>query len=224
TRIPPTPVPSSHRELPCSSHCGTAMNARAHRELRRRGQLRQEPPDYGGRDACGALCAARRPRAPPLDQRGPGDHSLSRTSVPLANRACSRRCDGGTMTGLDDHFVPGAITRCGVALPHYPVPDGVHPPLDSPGYKSTVLRHPKEPLVPLPQRLNELTGPALGEDIVREGDNDLTTYHGGDAGPQGQRTIAHGRVLQEGGRPVPHALVEAWQATAAGRYAPPPDT
>src|SRR5690606_5352120 len=63
-----------------------------------------------------------------------------------------------------------------------------------------------------------------GEDTVREGDNDLTTNHGGGAGPQGQRIIVHGRVLEEDGRPVPHTLVEVWQANAAGRYAHQWDT
>ena len=37
--------------------------------------------------------------------------------------------------------------------------DGNHPPNDSPGYRSTALRHPKEPLVIIPQTLSELTGP-----------------------------------------------------------------
>ena len=34
----------------------------------------------------------------------------------------------------------------------------------------------------------------------------------------GQRIIVHGRVLDGDGRPVPHTLVEVWQANAAGRY------
>ena len=38
------------------------------------------------------------------------------------------------------------------------VPPGVHPPAD-PAYKSTALRHPKEPLVIIPQTLSEQTGP-----------------------------------------------------------------
>ena len=41
-------------------------------------------------------------------------------------------------------------------------PEGIHPPLDSPEYKSTQLRHPKQPLIFLPQNITELTGPALG--------------------------------------------------------------
>jgi protocatechuate 3,4-dioxygenase beta subunit len=90
------------------------------------------------------------------------------------------------------------------------------PPLDYPGYKSTALRHPKQPLLTLPQRLTELTAPVLGEDRIGALDHDLTRQHDGE--PQGQRIIVHGRVIEEDGRPVPDTLVEVWQANAGGRY------
>ena len=52
-------------------------------------------------------------------------------------------------------------------LPEYMKPQpGNHPPLDSPAYKSTGLRHPKQPLVLLPQRLTEVTGPLLGDALI----------------------------------------------------------
>jgi protocatechuate 3,4-dioxygenase beta subunit len=92
----------------------------------------------------------------------------------------------------------------------------VHPPLLSPAYRSTVLRAPRREPILLPHTLTELTGPALGEGLVTAGDADLTMADGGEA--QGQRIIVHGRVLDSAGRPVPHALVEVWQANAAGRY------
>jgi protocatechuate 3,4-dioxygenase, beta subunit len=42
----------------------------------------------------------------------------------------------------------------GLVVPTFrPDPDGTHPPLDYSGYKSTALRHPKRPLVPLPHML-----------------------------------------------------------------------
>jgi len=103
-----------------------------------------------------------------------------------------------------------------LTLPRYPRVDGVHPPLDSPGYRATLLRHPRQPLVLLPQRLSEVTGPLLGEERVGPLDNDLTRQHL--AEPLGQRIIVHGRVLEADGRPVRHTLVEIWQANAAGRY------
>jgi protocatechuate 3,4-dioxygenase, beta subunit len=94
--------------------------------------------------------------------------------------------------------------------------EGTHPPLSFEGYRSTALRHPKQPLHLLPQRLTEVTGPLLGADRVLPGDEDLTTYAGGEA--VGQRIIVHGRLLDSDGRPVPDALLEVWQANAGGRY------
>jgi len=95
-------------------------------------------------------------------------------------------------------------------------PPGVHPPADSPGYRSTALRHPKEPLVTMPHTLSELTGPIYGFGKIGPVDNDLTRQHDGE--PQGERIVVSGRVLDETGRAVPHTLVELWQANAAGRY------
>ena len=55
----------------------------------------------------------------------------------------------------------------GLVVPTFrPDPDGTHPPLDYAGYKSTALRHPKRPLVPLPHMLTETTAPVFGEDRV----------------------------------------------------------
>jgi protocatechuate 3,4-dioxygenase beta subunit len=102
-------------------------------------------------------------------------------------------------------------------LPTYaPEPPGTHPPLDYPGYRSTALRHPRQPPVPLPQGLTEVTGPLLGEGRVTGTDHDLTVQHAGE--PLGQRIVVEGRVLDGDGRPVPGTLVEIWQANAAGRY------
>jgi protocatechuate 3,4-dioxygenase, beta subunit len=92
----------------------------------------------------------------------------------------------------------------------------VHPPLLFPAYRSTVLRAPRQEPIVLPHTLTELTGPALGEGLVTANDANLTTANGGEA--QGQRISVHGRGLDSDGRPVPHALVEVWQANAAGRY------
>ena len=95
-------------------------------------------------------------------------------------------------------------------------PAGTHPPNDSPGYRSTVFRHPKEPLVIIPQTLSEITGPAYPYGRMEATDNDLTVQHEGE--PLGERIIVQGRVLDEDNRPVPNTLVEIWQANAAGRY------
>ena len=105
----------------------------------------------------------------------------------------------------------------GLVLPSYRRPAGVHPALDFPAYRSSLLRAPKRPPVPLAQGLTEVTGPLLGAERVRSADADLTTGHGGE--PLGERIILTGRVLDSGGRPVPDTLVEIWQANASGRDA-----
>jgi protocatechuate 3,4-dioxygenase beta subunit len=91
-----------------------------------------------------------------------------------------------------------------------------HPPMDYPGYKSTALRHPKHGLIPIAQRLTEVTAPVFGDEFVKPDDNDLTKGHEGE--PIGQRIIVHGHVKEDDGRPVPNTLVEIWQANAGGRY------
>ncbi|WP_037358349.1 protocatechuate 3,4-dioxygenase subunit beta [Amycolatopsis orientalis] len=108
-------------------------------------------------------------------------------------------------------------TPTNLRLPQYrPDPDGTHPPLDYAPYRSTALRHPKQPLVLLPQMLTEVTGPLLGPGRLGEFDNDLTRQHAGE--PQGQRIIVTGRLLDGDGRPIRDSLVEIWQANAGGRY------
>ena len=94
---------------------------------------------------------------------------------------------------------------------------GVHPHPNSPAYRSSELRHPKQPLVVIPQTLTELSAPVFGHDSVGPHDNDLTTQHGALA--SGQRIVISGRVLDEDDRPVPNTLIEVWQANGAGRYA-----
>jgi len=93
---------------------------------------------------------------------------------------------------------------------------GAHPPLDHPAYKSTRLRHPKQPLIYLPQTITEITGPQLGRERVGELDHDLTRQHGGE--PIGERIIVSGHVYDTEGKPLRDTLVEVWQANAAGRY------
>lgn len=94
----------------------------------------------------------------------------------------------------------------------------VHPPLLHPPYKSTVTRSPKNPLVMLPKSLSEFTGPLFGEDKIMPLDNDLTRNSVINGEPLGERIIVTGRVLDDAGRPVKDALIEVWQANAAGRY------
>ena len=106
--------------------------------------------------------------------------------------------------------------RSGLVLPSYRRDDASHPALDTPEYRSSRWRHPEQPLQLLPHYLTEVTGPLLGHSRIGETDHDLTAQHEDE--PQGQRIIVSGRVLDSGGKPVPHTLVEVWQANAGGRY------
>ncbi len=97
-----------------------------------------------------------------------------------------------------------------------PSDESPDPPYLYPDYLGTRKRAPGRPLVWLPRRQTEASGPVFGDERVRPGDADLTTQHEGE--PQGQRIIVHGQVRDSGGRPVANSLVEVWQANAAGRY------
>jgi protocatechuate 3,4-dioxygenase beta subunit len=88
--------------------------------------------------------------------------------------------------------------------------------LDYPGYRSTRYRAPSRPLVSLPEELQALDGPVFGEAAIEDHDDDLTAQHAGE--PLGERIVVSGRVLDTDGRPIAGALVEVWQANAAGRY------
>jgi protocatechuate 3,4-dioxygenase, beta subunit len=90
---------------------------------------------------------------------------------------------------------------------------GTQPEYLCPRYGASIARSPRMPLVVLPKTFTEKTGPVFGHDVIGEHDNDLT---GGE--PIGERILVHGRVLDEDTRPVRGALIEVWQANAAGRY------
>ena len=93
---------------------------------------------------------------------------------------------------------------------------GTQPHYLHPGYRSSVKRAPTRPLIVLPHTLSERTGPVFGQDMVRESDRDLTAQHAEE--PLGERIVVSGRLLDEGAKPVRGALIEVWQANAAGRY------
>ena len=95
---------------------------------------------------------------------------------------------------------------------------GTHPPYVYPDYKSTTLRGPTKPLVPLKSTLSEMTGPVYGQESVGPLDHDMTRNARVNGEPLGERIVVAGRVLDEDGKPLPNTLLEVWQANAAGRY------
>jgi protocatechuate 3,4-dioxygenase, beta subunit len=91
------------------------------------------------------------------------------------------------------------------------------PPYLFPDYEISIKRAPQRSLIELPPGwFDRAAGPAYGRIPVRAGDNDLTVH--GSQHPIGQRIVFGGRVLDSDGRGVPRALIELWQANAAGRY------
>ena len=105
------------------------------------------------------------------------------------------------------------------AQPDVLVPDGeVHPPHLSPDYKSTILRSPTQPLLPVRELVRDLSMPVFGQSVLREFDNDLTRNARINGEPIGERIKVAGRVLDDTGRPLPNVLIEIWQANSAGRY------
>ena len=90
-------------------------------------------------------------------------------------------------------------------------PSYLHPP-----YASSIKRAPTRPLIRLPHTISEITGPVFGYRPLGPTDSDLTRQHPGE--PLGERIFVSGRVLDENSRPVRGALIEIWQANAAGRY------
>jgi protocatechuate 3,4-dioxygenase beta subunit len=93
---------------------------------------------------------------------------------------------------------------------------GTQPPYLHAPYASSVQRAPSQPLVRLPHTISELTGPAFRDSTVKPGSFDLTRQHPSE--PLGQRIVVTGKVLDQDNRPIPHTLIEIWQANAAGRY------
>jgi protocatechuate 3,4-dioxygenase alpha subunit len=65
-------------------------------------------------------------------------------------------------------------------------------------------------LIPTP---GQTVGPFFALGLDRPEWADMTRHN-----PQGERITIEGRVLDGDGAPVPDALIELWQANAAGRY------
>ena len=91
-----------------------------------------------------------------------------------------------------------------------PVP-GSQPEYDVKIYGSTALRAPSQPLIRIAQSITERTGPHFSP--ARYPSNiDISKVASGEA--QGQRIIVEGHVRDEDGRPVPHTMIELWQANS----------
>jgi len=105
-------------------------------------------------------------------------------------------------------------------VPFRPYVANTQPEYDAPIYGSTALRHPSKSLLKVPHSLTETTGPQFVSSrypsVI-----DISKVASGEA--QGQRIIVEGTVTDEDGRPVPHTMIEVWQANSTGRYHHPGD-
>jgi protocatechuate 3,4-dioxygenase beta subunit len=101
-----------------------------------------------------------------------------------------------------------------------PAAPGSQPDNNAPEYTTTAKRHPKQKLLAFPHTITETTGPRFSPKQF-PANADLSVVDGKTA--LGERIIVRGRITDEDGRPVPHTMVEVWQANAAGRYRHPGD-
>ncbi|WP_052401324.1 hypothetical protein [Muricoccus aerilatus] len=103
-----------------------------------------------------------------------------------------------------------------------PFPPGIEPEVPVPGYPNTWTHTPAQPLLRRPVTRTEVTGPM---DLWRKlpcDESNLAVLAPGRIA-MGQLTYMSGRILDEDGKPVRGAVVELWQANAAGRYFHPID-
>lgn len=98
-----------------------------------------------------------------------------------------------------------------------PLEDASQPRPVVAGYAETGRRYPREPAVARPAGLADLAGPADFAAKMAIGSGDL--YEAEPGRPAiGVRIVVEGRILDEDGRGVAGAVLEIWQANAAGRY------
>ena len=76
----------------------------------------------------------------------------------------------------------------------------------------------------LPITLNQTIGPFYPLERPLDQDADLTIIRGRQGRPRGQVIEVIGRVVDPDGKPLGGAMIDLWQANAAGRYAHPGDT
>ena len=100
----------------------------------------------------------------------------------------------------------------------------LHAPALSPGYKTSVLRSPRNALLSIKHGLTEVTAPVFSAKELGPNDDDLILNFAQGGLPVGERVVMHGHVRDSFGRAVRNALVEVWQANASGRYRHPKDS
>jgi protocatechuate 3,4-dioxygenase beta subunit len=104
-----------------------------------------------------------------------------------------------------------------------PYDDASQPATLVPGYKETLTRNPRRPLIARPATLSEITGPTRLARKLPSGIRDLSRKSPQGPRAMGQLILVRGRLLDEDGCAVRDSVVELWHANAAGRYQHPMD-
>lgn len=84
---------------------------------------------------------------------------------------------------------------------------------------TTSLALAEQPITP-----SQVEGPFYPINPQSDRDLDLTHIQGHASAAKGEAIWVTGRVVDENGEPLANAVVDVWQANAAGRYAHPGDT
>src|SRR5579871_6814030 len=87
-----------------------------------------------------------------------------------------------------------------------------------PRYPRSFTRNPSQPLIERPLTLSELTGPTGLDRLYKADDHDLSRVAPDAARAMGQLIWVGGRVVDEDGAAMAGAMIEIWQANAAGKY------
>ena len=110
------------------------------------------------------------------------------------------------------------------AAPYAMRDPSLHAPALTPGYKTSLLRSPRNALISVKHGLTEVSAPVFAASELGPKDDDLILNFAHGGLPIGERIVMHGFVRDSFGRPVRNALVEVWQANASGRYRHPKDS
>jgi len=95
----------------------------------------------------------------------------------------------------------------------------IHPQLNFPDYKSSILRAPNNKKISFSSTSTELSGPIFNKKIIGKLDNDLTlNFSKKNIIPIGHKIIVYGTICDQFSNPIKGALIEIWQANAAGKY------
>jgi protocatechuate 3,4-dioxygenase beta subunit len=103
-------------------------------------------------------------------------------------------------------------------IEYLPYDDGTQTLRQIKGYPRSWTRTPAQPLIERPLTLSETTGPIGLERRLEINQGDLSCVVQGGPRAIGQLISVSGRVCDEDGAPIAGALIEIWQANAAGKY------